>query len=55
MKEEKRNPGNEKPISLHPLTLEAALDKLMQVKPEQKETPADALEKEAESEADEIS
>ena len=31
---EARNPGNEKPISLYPLTLEEALAGLMQVRPE---------------------
>ena len=36
MSDEKRNPGNEKPISLYPLTPEEALAELMKAKPEHK-------------------
>ena len=38
MNENTRNPGNEKPISLHPLSPEEALKGLMQVRPEREDT-----------------
>ena len=38
MNENTPNPGNEKPISLHPLTPENALERLMQVKPAREDT-----------------
>lgn len=45
MDETTRNPGNEKPISLHPLTPEEALGGLIQSKPEQKAQQTQSFKK----------